>query len=256
MIDSHSHIYSEEFDEDRAEVIERAISGGVSKIILPNIDAASLQRMLKTEAEYSDCCYAAIGLHPTSVDENFNSELELVKNELERRDYVAIGEIGIDLYWDKKFLNEQITVFRRQLEWALEYNLPVIIHVRDSFNETMKVLNEFAGKGLTGVFHSFTGNIDDAVEIINFGGFYMGINGIVTFKNSGLSGVVEHIGIDHLLLETDSPYLTPSPYRGKRNESAYLGLICKKIADIFGKSEKEIDDITTRNVYNLFKKIS
>jgi len=255
LIDSHSHIYSEEFDEDRAEVIERAKSVGVTKLILPNVDAASLQRMLKTEAEYPAYCYAAIGLHPTSVNEDFNSELELVKTELERRDYVAIGEIGIDLYWDKQFLNEQITVFRRQLEWALEYNLPVIIHVRDSFNETMKVLNEFAGKGLKGVFHSFTGTADDAAQIIDFGGFYMGINGIVTFKNSGLSAVVEQIGIEHLLLETDAPYLTPAPYRGKRNESAYLGLICKKMAEIFGKSEKEIDEITTRNVNNLFEKI-
>lgn len=255
MIDSHSHIYAEEFDEDRAEVIERAKSCGVSKLILPNVDAASLQRMLNTEADFPDYCYAAIGLHPTSVNENFISELELVKSELERRSYVAIGEIGIDLYWDKSFLNEQITVFRRQLEWALEYKLPVIIHVRDSFNETMKVLGEFAGKGLTGVFHSFTGTIDDAAQIIDFGGFYMGINGILTFKNSGLSGVIEHIGIDYLLLETDAPYLTPAPYRGKRNESAYLGLVSKKMAEIFGKSEKEIDEITTRNVKNLFRKI-
>jgi len=255
LIDSHSHIYTEEFDEDRPEVIERAKLSGVSKMILPNIDAASLQRMLKTEACYPGYCYAAIGLHPTSVNESYNQELELIKKELERRSYVAIGEIGIDLYWDKRFLNEQITVFRKQLEWALEYNLPVIIHVRDSFDETMKVMNEFAGKGLTGVFHSFTGSIGDAVQIINFGGFYMGINGILTFKNSGLPAVVEQIGIEHLLLETDAPYLTPAPYRGKRNESAYLAFICKKMASIFGISEKETEEITTRNVNSLFKKI-
>jgi len=256
LIDSHSHIYSEEFDEDRKEVIERAKSCGVSKIILPNIDSDSLQRMLKLESEFPGYCHATVGLHPTSVKENYISELEIVKNELERRSYIAIGEIGIDLYWDKSLLNEQIIVFRQQLEWALEYNLPVIIHVRDSFSETMSVLHGFAGKGLTGVFHSFTGTVEDAKKIKSFGGFYLGINGILTFKNSGLDKTVEQIGIENLILETDAPYLAPVPYRGKRNESAYLELICNKMAKIFNKEVAEIDEVTSQNVKNLFRKLS
>ena len=170
MIDTHSHIYSEEFDSDRAEVIARAKAAGVTKIILPNVDSESLPRMLQLESEYPGYCFAAIGLHPTSVKENYAEELAIVKKELERREYIAIGEIGIDLYWDKSFLKEQIHVFVQQIEWALEYNLPVIIHVRDSFSETMEALEQFRDKGLKGVFHSFTGTIDQAREIIEYGG--------------------------------------------------------------------------------------
>ena len=255
MIDTHSHIYSEEFDSDRAEVIARAKAAGVTKIILPNVDSESLPRMLQLESEYPDYCFAAIGLHPTSVKENYAEELAIVKKELERREYIAIGEIGIDLYWDKSFLKEQIQVFVQQIEWALEYNLPVIIHVRDSFSETMEVLEQFRGKGLKGVFHSFTGTIDQAREIIEFGGFYIGINGIVTFKNSGLDAVVEQIDAQYLLLETDAPYLTPTPFRGKRNESEHLTLIAAKLATIFNINFNQITEITTENAYKLFKKL-
>lgn len=255
MIDTHSHIYSEEFDSDRAEVIARAKAAGVTKIILPNVDSESLPRMLQLESEYPGYCFAAIGLHPTSVKENYAEELAIVKKELERREYIAIGEIGIDLYWDKSFLKEQIQVFVQQIEWALEYNLPVIIHVRDSFRETMDVLEEFRGKGLKGVFHSFTGTIDQAMEIIEFGGFYIGINGIVTFKNSGLDAVVEQIDAQYLLLETDAPYLTPTPFRGKRNESEHLTLIAAKLATIFNINFNQITEITTKNAYKLFKKL-
>ena len=255
MIDTHSHIYSEEFDSDRAEVIARAKAAGVTKIILPNVDSESLPRMLQLESEYPGYCFAAIGLHPTSVKENYAEELAIVKKELERREYIAIGEIGIDLYWDKSFLKEQIQVFVQQIEWALEYNLPVIIHVRDSFRETMDVLEEFRGKGLKGVFHSFTGTIDQAREIIEFGGFYIGINGIVTFKNSGLDAVVEQIDAQYLLLETDAPYLTPTPFRGKRNESEHLTLIAAKLATIFNINFNQITEITTENAYKLFKKL-
>lgn len=255
MIDTHSHIYSEEFDSDRAEVIARAKAAGVTKIILPNIDSESLPRMLQLELEYPGYCFAAIGLHPTSVKENYAEELAIVKKELERREYIAIGEIGIDLYWDKSFLKEQIQVFAQQIEWALEYNLPVIIHVRDSFSETMEVLEQFRGKGLKGVFHSFTGTIDQAREIIEFGGFYIGINGIVTFKNSGLDAVVEQIDAQYLLLETDAPYLTPAPFRGKRNESEHLTLIAAKLATIFNINFNQITEITTENAYKLFKKL-
>ena len=255
MIDTHSHIYSEEFDSDRAEVIARAKAAGVTKIILPKVDSESLPRMLQLESEYPGYCFAAIGLHPTSVKENYAEELAIVKKELERREYIAIGEIGIDLYWDKSFLKEQIQVFVQQIEWALEYNLPVIIHVRDSFSETMEVLEQFRDKGLKGVFHSFTGTIDQAREIIEFGGFYIGINGIVTFKNSGLDAVVEQIDAQYLLLETDAPYLTPTPFRGKRNESEHLTLIAAKLATIFNINFNQITEITTKNAYKLFKKL-
>lgn len=255
MIDTHSHIYSEEFDSDRAEVIARAKAAGITKIILPNVDSESLPRMLQLESEYPGYCFAAIGLHPTSVKENYAEELAIVKKELERREYVAIGEIGIDLYWDKSFLKEQIQVFVQQIEWALEYNLPVIIHVRDSFSETMQVLEQFRGKGLEGVFHSFTGTIDQAREIIEFGGFYIGINGIVTFKNSGLDAVVLQIDAQYLLLETDAPYLTPAPFRGKRNESEYLTLVATKLANTFNMNFNQLTKITTENAYKLFKKL-
>ena len=256
MIDTHSHIYAEEFDADCAEAIERAKSVGVEHIILPNVDSETLPRMLSLEAAYPGYCHAAIGLHPTSVDANYPSELNLIKSELERREWIAIGEIGIDLYWDKTFLNEQITAFQQQIEWALEYNLPVIIHVRDSFRETMTALAPYRNKGLRGVFHSFVGSIDEANEIIEFGGFYMGINGIVTFKNSGLAAIVEQIDLKHILLETDSPYLTPVPHRGKRNESAYTQLVLMKLSGIYNLSPEEVDVKTSHNARELFSSLA
>ena len=255
MIDTHSHIYSEEFDTDRAETIQRAKEAGITHIILPNCDSETLPQMLSLEAEYPDYCYAAIGVHPTSVKENYREELALVKSELERRNWIAIGEIGIDLYWDKTFLAEQIAVFQQQIDWALEYNLPVIIHVRDSFSETMDALAPYKNSGLKGVFHSFTGTIEEAREIIDFGGFMFGINGIVTFKNSGLAAVVEQIDLKHILLETDSPYLTPAPHRGKRNESAYTQLVARKLAEVYNCSLEQIDWQTTQNAQLLFKSL-
>jgi len=253
LIDTHSHIYSEDFDADRAETIQRAKEVGVNHIILPNCDSSTLAPMLALEAEYPGYCHAAIGLHPTSVKEDYEFELALVKSELERRDWIAVGEIGIDLYWDKTFLCEQIIAFQQQLDWALYYKLPVIIHVRDSFQETMDALAPYKNSGLKGVFHSFTSTIEEAQEIIGFGGFKLGINGIVTFKNSGLAAVVAQIALEHILLETDSPYLTPTPHRGKRNESAYVSLVCKKLAEIYRCSEEEINHQTTLNAKSLFK---
>jgi TatD DNase family protein len=252
MIDTHSHIYSEEFDNDRAETIQRAKTTGVEYIILPNIDSVSLPRMFTLEAEYPGYCHATIGLHPESVKENYEEELALVKTELERREWIAIGEIGIDLYWDKTYRNEQIKAFRQQVELALHYSLPVIIHVRNSFRETMDALLPFKNKGLTGVFHSFTGGLQEAKEIITFGGFMLGINGIVTFKNSGLDVVLSEIDLNHILLETDSPYLTPVPFRGKRNESAYVDYVCEKLATIYHLPKQEIDKQTTANAKSLF----
>jgi TatD DNase family protein len=252
LIDTHSHIYSEDFDTDRSETVQRAKEAGIQHIILPNCDSSTLAPMLALEAEYPSYCHAAIGLHPTSVKEDYLDELALVKSELNRRSFIAVGEIGIDLYWDKTFLNEQVKAFQLQLDWALEYKLPVIIHVRNSYRETMNALTPYKNKGLTGVFHSFTGTIEEAQEIIAFGGFKLGINGIVTFKNSGLASVVEQIALEHILLETDSPYLTPAPHRGKRNESAYVSLVCKKLAEVYNCSTEQIDSQTTQNALALF----
>jgi len=255
MIDTHSHIYSEEFDTDRAETIQRALEAGIQRIILPNCDSVTLPQMLSLEAEYSTYCHAAIGLHPTSIKENYKEELALIESELKRRSWIAVGEIGIDLYWDKTFLAEQIIAFQQQIDWALAYNLPVIIHVRDSFAETMKALAPYKNSGLKGVFHSFTGTLEEAEEIIEFGGFMLGINGIVTFKNSGLAAVIGQIDLKNILLETDSPYLTPTPYRGKRNESAYTALVALKLAEIYNCSLQYIDEQTTKNAYSLFSKL-
>jgi len=253
MIDTHAHIYDEAFDSDRAEMIERAKNAGVKKIILPNVDSESLPRILKLTEKYPDYCFAAIGLHPTSVKDDYKSELALVKSELERRKYIAVGEIGIDLYWDKTFYKEQVVAFQQQIEWALEYKLPIIIHVRDSFRETMEALKLFRGKGLKGVFHSFTGNIDEANEIIEFGGFMLGVNGIATFKNSTLAETLRQVSLDNIILETDAPYLTPMPFRGKRNESSYLKYICEKLAEIYNVDFREIDRVTTQNVKEIFE---
>lgn len=252
MIDTHSHIYSEEFDADRTEVVRRAKDAGVERIIMPNVDSESLQRMLDTEKQYPDYCYAAIGLHPTSVEENYRDVLDLVRSELERRKYVAVGEIGLDFYWDKTFIQEQVIAFQTQVEWALEYNLPIIIHVRNSHKETIEALKPFKSKGLKGVFHCFIGGRKEADEIFASGDFLLGIGGVVTFKNSGLAENLKDIPLQKLLLETDSPYLTPTPYRGKRNESAYMALVCNKLAEVYGIPIEAIDRITTRNADNLF----
>jgi len=207
-------------------------------------------------AAYPGYCFAAIGLHPTSVKADFQQELSMVRAELQFNQYVAVGEIGIDLYWDKTFLDQQIIAFKQQIEWALEFNLPVIIHVRDSFAETMEALAPYKDSGLRGVFHSFTGSVEEAEEIIAFGGFLLGINGIVTFKNSGLAAVVAQIDLKHILLETDSPYLTPAPHRGKRNESAYTTLVAQKLAEVYNCTPEYIDEQTTRNALALFSKLN
>jgi len=253
MIDTHAHIYSEEFDNDRAAVIQRAIDAGVKKIVLPNIDSQSLPRMLELENDYPDYCYATIGIHPTSVKSDYLAELEIVRSELKRRSFLAVGEIGIDLYWDKTFLKEQLIAFQQQIDLALQYHLPVIIHVRNSFSETMAALAPYKNSGLKGIFHSFAGTKEEAEAVINFGGFLLGINGIITFKNSGLSEVIKDIELKHLVLETDAPYLTPAPFRGKRNESAYLELILTKVAATFSTTYDTVINTTTQNAQNLFK---
>jgi len=253
LIDTHSHIYAEEFDADLDEVIQRAKDSGLTHLIMPNVDSESLPRMLAVEARYPDFCSSAIGVHPTSVGANYQSELDIVKAELERRSYIAIGEIGLDLYWDKTYLNEQIHCFQTQLQWALDYQLPVIIHIRDAFDETIAAMQPFQNKGLRGVFHSFTGTLEQANVLISFGDFKLGINGIVTFKNSGLSSVLAGVALEHLLLETDSPYLSPVPYRGKRNESSYLLQVAKKLSEIYQIDLQIIKDLTSQNAKNTFE---
>lgn len=251
FIDTHTHLYLPEFNEDRDEAVERAVTAGVSKMLMPNIDIYSVGRMLETENRYKSICYSMIGLHPTSVKVDYLSQLEELENIFTRYKFIAIGEIGIDLYWDKTFLAEQIIAFRRQIAFALERNLPVVIHARDSFPEVFSVLEEFAGQRLKGVLHAFTGNSDDAKRGISLG-FKLGIGGIVTFKNSGLDKVLEHIKPEDIILETDSPYLAPVPYRGKRNESSYLCIINRKIADIYGMKEEELENITYATSSSLF----
>jgi len=251
LIDTHTHLYLPEFDTDRDEVINRAINNGISKMLLPNIDIHSVDPMLSLADRYPGVCYPMIGFHPTSVREDYISQLEELEKIFATNTFVAIGEIGIDLYWDKTFLKEQLISFRRQISFAAEKNLPVVIHSRDAFREVFSVLDEFKGVELKGVFHAFTGNLSDARKAVE-SGFKLGIGGIVTFKNSGLDKIVKEIGPGHLILETDSPYLTPAPFRGKRNESSNISIINKKLAEIFGKSEEETAMVTYSNSVKLF----
>jgi TatD DNase family protein len=251
FIDTHTHLYLPEFDADRDDAVARALSKGVSKMLLPNIDIQSVNSMLSAVIRYSGICYPMVGLHPTSVKEDYQSQLEKLEIIFTKHKFIAIGEIGIDLFWDRTFLNEQIIAFRRQIFFALNNGLPVVIHSRDSFPEVFSVLYEFEGKGLKGVLHAFTGSIDDAGKAISMG-FKLGIGGIVTFKNSGLDKVVREIDPENLILETDSPYLAPVPFRGKRNESSYICIINKKLAEIYGMSEEEVASIMYANSVQLF----
>jgi len=251
LIDTHTHLYLPEFDTDRDEVVNRAVSSGVVTMLMPNIDIQSVGLMLSAEERYPGICLPMIGLHPTSVKEDYLSQLDKLENLVTKHKFFAIGEIGIDLYWDKTFLKEQIFTFRRQISFAIEMRLPVVIHSRESFPEVFSVLHEFEGEDLRGVFHAFTGNLKDAEKAIGLG-FKLGIGGIVTFENSGLDKIVREIGPDNLILETDSPYLAPEPHRGKRNESSYICIINKKLAEIFGMSDEKIASVTYANSTGLF----
>jgi len=251
LIDTHSHIYSTDFIHDRDEIIQRAYSNDVRKIILPNIDSSSVKNLLDMVDTYPHICIPLMGLHPTSVNHDYQEELQVVEYWLKKRKFYGIGEIGIDLYWETSFLEEQINAFRFQLRLAREYELPVVIHVRDSFEQVYNVLLEEKDKNLTGVFHSFSGTLEQAQLVIDLG-FKIGVNGIITFKKSGLDEVISKIDPSNLLLETDSPYLTPVPFRGKRNESSYLVHIAQKIADLHQMTVGEIAKITTENARKLF----
>jgi TatD DNase family protein len=251
FIDTHTHLYLPEFREDRDEAVERAVSSGVSVMLMPNININSAGGMMETENRYKSICYSMMGLHPTSVMDDWLSQLESLEALFDRHKFVAVGEIGIDLYWNNTYINEQIMAFRRQIAYAIDRDLPVVIHSRNSFPEVFSVLDEFAGQRLRGVLHAFSGDAKDAVRAVRMG-LKLGIGGIVTFKNSGLDTVIKSIGPENLVLETDSPYLAPTPHRGKRNESSYICLINKKIADIYGMNEEEIAGITFSNSVSLF----
>lgn len=251
LIDSHTHLYLEQFDDDRDEVIQNAINAGIERMLLPAIDKSTHKAMMDLNKTFPDNCLPMIGLHPTSVKENFEEELEFVFNQAEKKSYCGIGEIGIDLYWDKTYKLSQQTAFKEQLRLAKKLKLAVAIHTRDSFDETYQIVKEEQDGSLRGVFHCFTGDIFTANKIMDVG-FFMGIGGIVTFKNSGQDKVVKDIPLQNILLETDSPFLTPTPYRGKRNESAYIKIIAAKIAAIKQMDTAEVANITTANSSKLF----
>lgn len=252
FIDTHTHLYSEEFNHDRSQVIKKAIGAGVKKLFLPNIDSASIEGMLQLEKDYPENCFPMMGLHPCSVNENVDQELKIVEEWLGKRKFCAVGEIGIDLYWDKTFFEQQKMAFQKQIDWALQYDLPIVIHCRDAFNEIFDVLS--ANKKLPkGIFHCFSGNLEQANKIIELG-FKLGIGGVVTFKNSGLDKVVEQLDMQHLVLETDSPYLAPAPFRGKRNESSYLMMVAEKVAQLKNSTIAEVAEITTKNAEEIFAK--
>lgn len=253
LVDSHSHLFLEEFSEDLPQVIKRARVAGVTHIFMPNIDSSTIESMLRVCSEYKGYCFPMIGLHPTSVNADYRKELDFVAEYLTMpNEYVAIGEIGIDLYWDRTFLEEQLIVFEQQVEWALKYDLPIVIHCREAFDYIYRVLEPYKTAPLRGIFHSFTGTIEEAVRILDFPGFYVGINGVVTFKKSTLPEVLQSIPLERVVLETDSPYLTPVPNRGKRNESANVKDTLIKVAEIYHKVPEEVGWITSNNALKVF----
>lgn len=251
ITDTHTHLYSEAFDEDRAEMMQRALDAGVQRFFIPAIDSAYTQSMLDLEANYPDNVFLMMGLHPTHVKENYKEELALVEEWLDKRKFYAIGEIGVDLYWDKTLLKEQQEAFAYQIRLAKKHQLPIVIHCRDAFDEVFEVLEQEKGKGLFGIFHCFTGNLEQAQRAISYN-MKLGIGGVVTFKNGKIDQFLNEIGLEHIVLETDAPYLAPTPYRGKRNESFYIVNVLQKLSSIYSLSEEEIAAITTKNSKDIF----
>jgi TatD DNase family protein len=249
LIDTHAHIYLPEFDTDRDDCINRAVEAGVQSILMPAIDSSTHQAMLQVEADYPNCL-AMIGLHPCSVNDSFEKELEIIREYLEQRRFWAIGEIGLDFYWDKTFTDQQYQCFHAQIELALQYDLPIAIHSRNATEECIGVIQQYPE--LTGVFHCFSGTFEQAVSLIETS-FFMGIGGVATFKNGGLDKILEKTGIERVILETDAPYLAPVPFRGKRNEPAYTRLVAEKLASITGLGLEQVAEITTENARKLFK---
>jgi len=252
MIDTHTHLYDEQFDEDRIEMIQRAIDSGVERMYLPNCDATTIEPMFEVEGKFPNQCFAMMGLHPCYVKENVDEELNIIRKWLDDRKFCAVGEIGLDYYWDKSFVELQKRAFRTQIEWALEFDIPIVIHTREATKDTIDIVKEYRAKGIKGVFHCFSGSYETAMQIIDMG-FYLGIGGVLTYKNAGLQEVVQRLDLKHLVLETDAPYLTPAPFRGKRNESHYVHYVAQKLSELKDVSIDELDRITTTNANELFK---
>ena len=252
IIDTHTHIYSEEFDDDRADIILRAKEAGVTAVLLPNENFASTDRINRLCDDEQGFAYPMIGLHPTCVDGGYSKEIRKIEQDLGKRKYYAIGEIGIDLYWDKSHIKEQIEVFEEQLRWSIDMRLPVAIHMRDSFNEVLDSIYKVGSDKLSGVFHCFGGTTEEWNEISKLSGFYVGIGGIITYKNNILNETIKNIPVDRIVLETDAPYLAPVPYRGKRNEPAFILETAKKVAECYKKSIEDISGYSYRNALMLF----
>ncbi len=252
LIDTHAHIYADNFNADREAMLERTFAAGVSRVFMPNIDHASIDGMLALEQQYPQHCFAMMGLHPCYAAADFEKQLQLVEDWLQRRKFIAIGEIGLDYYWSTEFAAQQREAFRIQVGWAKQYKLPIVIHCRNSFRETVELLQDIGTEGVTGIFHCFTGNLEEAQTAIGMG-FLLGIGGVATFKNGGLDTVLPHVDLRHLVLETDSPYLAPVPHRGKRNETAYLPIIVRRVADLKQTSIEHVAEITTQNALDLIK---
>ena len=251
ITDTHSHLYIEAFDEDRNEVMQRAMDKGIHRFFIPAIDSTYTQRMLDLERAYPGNVFLMMGLHPTHVKENFKEELSHVEEQLAQRRFYAVGEIGIDLYWDKTFLQQQQEAFKLQIQWAKKYGLPIVIHCRESFDEIFEVLETEKGDDLFGIFHCFTGDLDQAQRAISYN-MKLGIGGVVTFKNGKIDQFLNQIDLRHIVLETDAPYLAPAPYRGRRNESIYLLQVLEKLSGIYGLPQEEIARITTENSREVF----
>ena len=251
LTDTHTHLYSEAFDDDRDEVIKNAMDLGVERFFIPAIDSTYTKAMFALEEAYPENMFLMMGLHPTHVKENFREELRHVEEMLRKRKFYAVGEIGIDLFWDKTFLKEQQEAFQFQIRLAKKYKMPIVIHCRDSFDEIFKILEIEKGKELFGIFHCFTGTLDQAKKAISYN-MKLGIGGVVTFKNGKIDTFLNELDLKHIVLETDSPYLAPVPYRGKRNKSAYIIKVLEKLSEIYGRDQKEIAEVTTQNALEIF----
>ena len=253
FIDTHTHLFASEFDNDIDIVIKNALDNGISKMLLPNIDSTTTTKMLQLCDRHPNNCYPMIGLHPCSVKkDNLEKEISHVEQMLSQNKFIAVGEIGLDLYWDKSTLDLQKIAFESQIEIAKKYQLPIVIHVRDSFDEAIEIVERLNDYNLSGVFHCFTGNLEEAQRIINLKNFYLGIGGVVTFKNGGINKIINQVSLDRIILETDSPYLSPTPFRGTRNESKYLLNIAHKMAELYNINIEDIAKKTTKNAIDLF----
>lgn len=253
FIDTHTHLFSDSFNEDRTEVVTRAINAGVQTLLLPNIDLESIEPMHDLVAQFPNQCFPMMGLHPGSVEGDWENALEIIKGHLfSERKYCAVGEIGMDLYWDKTFINEQREAFEQQVQWAKALKLPIVIHAREAFDEIFEVLDVLNDDSLSGVFHCFTGTLEQAHRALDYGQFKLGIGGVLTYKKSGLDEVLSQLPLDCMILETDSPYLPPVPHRGKRNESAYLLHVAERLAEVKNVTLKQVEEITSQNARSLF----